>query len=73
MRYVFIAGTLLAAVFAFTGTASAQMGGKEPFCAQVRADPGSPPKCNYKTMAECQAAVKPDSGNCIENPNKGKM
>jgi hypothetical protein len=72
MRHAFIAGALLASVFAFAGTASAQSG-NEPFCAQVRADPGSPPKCNYKTMAECQAAMKPDSGNCIENPKKGKM
>jgi Protein of unknown function (DUF3551) len=72
MRHVIIACAFLAGLFALAGTASAQSG-KEAYCAQVRADPGSPPKCNYKTLAECQAAMKPDSGNCIENPNKGKM
>jgi hypothetical protein len=54
------------------GAASAQAA-NEAFCAQMKGEPGKPPNCAYKTMAQCQEAVKADQGTCIENPKKGKM
>lgn len=40
----------------------------------MKGDVGQPPRCTYKTMAQCQETVKSEMGTCLENPKfKSKM
>jgi hypothetical protein len=74
MRHVIVAAAFLATVVAGTAFAQDKMGNEEKYCTQMKSDPGDPPRCTYKTMAQRQETVKSDMGTCIENPKlKGKM
>lgn len=47
--------------------ASASDAGWE-FCAQVYFKGAAEPSCNYRTLAQCQAAISGLGGSCFENP-----
>jgi hypothetical protein len=78
MRYAILAAALLAATFAGAASAqtqgSPQVQGAERYCAQSR-DGGSV-RCLFRSMDQCEEAVKgaqSQYGNCIANPQGGKM
>lgn len=76
MRSVFIASAAFAVLAAGTFTASAQgsMGQNEKYCATMKGtQTGGAMRCSYKTMAQCEAAVKGGQGTCSENPKMKKM
>jgi hypothetical protein len=70
MRSILIAGAAFAALFAgsFAVSAQSSMTGNEKFCAQKRGSgTAAAPNCVYRTMEQCQEAVK-GQGTCFENP-----
>jgi|SwirhisoilCB1_FD_contig_31_886305_length_346_multi_8_in_0_out_0_1 hypothetical protein len=72
MRSILIAGAALATLLAASVAASAQssMTQNEKFCSEMKSSgsTAATPNCAYKTMAQCQEAVKAQQGTCIENP-----
>lgn len=38
------------------------------FCSQVYLKGAAEPTCNYRTLAQCQAAISGLGGTCFENP-----
>lgn len=76
MRSILIASAAFAALLAGTFTASAQgsMGQNEKYCATMKGtQTQGAMNCSYKTMAQCEAAVKGGQGTCSENPKMKKM
>ena len=75
MRSTLIAGAALADLLAGSLAASAQssMTQNEKFCSQMKSSGGTAatPNCIYRTMAQCQEAVK-GQGTCVENPKMKK-
>lgn len=74
MRFTMIAGAAFAALIAGSFAASAQsaMSGNDKFCSQMKGSQNAAaPSCIYRTMAQCQEAVK-GQGTCIENPKMKK-
>lgn len=73
MRSILIASAAFAVLAAGTITASAQ-GSNEKYCATMKGtQTGGAMNCSYKTMAQCEAAVKGGQGTCSENPKMKKM
>jgi hypothetical protein len=75
MRSIFYGGAIFAALVAGSFSASAQGaqgGGNNRFCAEMKNPTGAGLQCQYKTMAQCQEAVKGNQGTCIENPKMKK-
>lgn len=73
MRSIFYGGALVAALIAGSLSASAQGaqgGGNSAYCAQTKNAEG--PQCLYRTMAECNEAVKGSQGTCMRNPKLKK-
>jgi hypothetical protein len=52
--------------------AQSDKGEQQPFCGQMNNEPGAPPRCTYKTMADCKKTVTAAMGTCIENPKMKK-
>lgn len=52
---------------AFVTSARASDAGWE-FCSLVYLKGGADPMCNYRTLAQCQAAISGLGGSCFENP-----
>lgn len=75
MRFTMIAGAALAVLLAGSIAASAQtsMTQNEKFCSQLKSSGtnAATPSCIYRTMAQCEEAVK-GQGTCIENPKMKK-
>lgn len=72
MRSILIASAAFAVLAAGTITASAQ--GSEKYCATMKGtQTGGAMNCSYRTMAQCEAAVKGGQGTCSENPKMKKM
>lgn len=75
MRSTLIAGAALAVLLAGSVAASAQssMTGNEKFCSQLKSSGGNAAaqNCIYRTMVQCQEAVK-GQGTCVENPKMKK-
>jgi hypothetical protein len=78
MRSILLGGAMFAALAATSIGASAQgtqgSGGNDRFCASMSGgDSATGPQCLYRTMAQCQEAVKGGKGTCTENPKRKKM
>ena len=71
MRSILIASAAFAVLTAGTFTASAQgsMSQNEKYCASMKDQTAGKMNCSYKTMAQCEEAVK-GQGTCTENTKK---
>jgi len=72
MRYAILAGILAVAFSTAPTFAQGDKGQNEAFCGQMNNEPGAPPRCTYKTMADCKKTVTQAMGTCIENPKMKK-
>jgi hypothetical protein len=64
---MFCIGALLATMFCLgVSTANAVGPTKEPFC-EVSQGTGAK-NCEYRTMEQCQAAIKGKTSTCVANP-----
>jgi hypothetical protein len=62
--------TIVAGLLFAWATAAAQ-GRDYPFCAYGSKSSESM-RCDYSTLAQCQASIAGDGGSCIANPSAGQ-